>query len=38
LTTKGDVMSKVTSLFVNETDKRAYFLSGSKLYIITLSE
>jgi len=35
---KGDVLSKVTGLFVDETVKRAYFLSGNKLYVISLSE
>jgi hypothetical protein len=37
-TAKGDVLSKVTSLFVDESVKRAYFLSGNKLYVISLSE
>jgi hypothetical protein len=35
---KGDVLKKVTSLFVDESVKRAYFLSGNKLYVISLSE
>ena len=38
LAAKGDVLGKVTSLFVDETAKRAYFLSGNKLYVISLSE
>ncbi len=35
---KGDLLKKVTSLFVDESVKRAYFLSGNKLYVISLSE
>jgi hypothetical protein len=35
---KGDLLSKVSSLFVDESVKRAYFLSGNKLYVISLSE
>ena len=38
LKAKGDVLSKVTGLFVDESVKRAYFLSGNKLYVISLSE
>jgi len=38
LAAKGDVLKKVTSLFVDESVKRAYFLSGNKLYVISLSE
>ena len=37
-TAKGDVLKKVTSLFIDESVKRAYFLSGNKLYVISLSE
>jgi len=35
---RGDILSKVTSLFVDESVKRAYFVSGNKLYVISLSE
>jgi hypothetical protein len=38
LADKGDILSKVTSLFVDESVKRAYFVSGNKLYVISLSE
>lgn len=38
LASKGDVMRMITSLFVDESVKRAYFLSGNKLYVISLSE
>ncbi|MBN1135461.1 MAG: hypothetical protein JXM73_02700 [Anaerolineae bacterium] len=38
LAEKGDILKKAASLFVDESVKRAYFLSGNKLYVISLSE
>jgi hypothetical protein len=35
---EGDVLKGVTSLFVDESVKRAYFLSGNKLYLVILPE
>jgi len=35
---KGDLLSKVTSLFVDKKAGHAFFLSGNKLYVISVSE
>ena len=35
---KGDLLSKITSLFVDKSAGHAFFLSDNKLYVISLSE